>query len=379
MGGSPLPPRPVCAAVVAAIATTAAIIAAALTDGSVIATLSVAGVAATIALMVWPRFATNTLCLHGTPLPEVKGPGSLPLVGRLVQVLAAIRGQRFAFLMVEWAAAAGAPNFQVWLGAAARSVVLTHPADVRYVLGRANPPRDVYVFGAVGLSVGVDSYFLSTGAVHAQTRALLMGPLNAERTMKTAVAVVEAELGATPRGGAAAGAMACGTPGGLPAAAAAGTHVDVKVLASGLTLETIHAVVVSAPAPVQPYATIVGDSWAALRGVRLMPAPCLLVPHRVASIKARMDYMIASVNHHEAERRNAVAAGRWVAEPPTDVLDVLMSERDSGGIEGIYEGGHPTRMARDLITLIMAGYGTTVRKSRGVNGTVARGAMNVER
>eukprot|EP00168_Porphyra_purpurea_P009064 TRINITY_DN2196_c0_g1_i4.p1 TRINITY_DN2196_c0_g1~~TRINITY_DN2196_c0_g1_i4.p1 ORF type:complete len:605 (+),score=138.59 TRINITY_DN2196_c0_g1_i4:236-1816(+) len=321
--------------------------------------LTAAAAAAVITLAVWPRLATNTLCLHGTPLPEVGGPGSLPLVGRLVQVLAAIRGQRFAFLMADWAAAAGAPNFQVWLGAAARSVVLTHPTDVRYVLGRSNPPRDGHVFGAVGLSVGVDSYFLNTGTVHAKTRALLMEPLNAERSMKTVVAVIEAELSANPRGRAVADAMACGTLGGLPAAAATGARVDVKALATGLTLETIHAVVVSAPAPAQPYAAVVGDSWAALRGVRLVPAPRLLTPYRVASIKSRMDYLVASVDHHETERRSAVAAGRWVADPPTDVLDVLMAERDGGGAGGIYEGGHPTRMARDLITLIMAGYGTT--------------------
>lgn len=110
MARAPLPVQPVTAVAVAAAAAAAAVVTPSFVGGGWGASLTAAAVAAALTSLVWPRFATETLRLHGTVFPSPATLGDWPLVGRVADVAAAVAARRVCYLFADWRAAAGSPN-----------------------------------------------------------------------------------------------------------------------------------------------------------------------------------------------------------------------------------------------------------------------------
>ncbi|KAK1869745.1 hypothetical protein I4F81_012211 [Pyropia yezoensis] len=304
-----------------------------------------AAVAAPLVALCWPRFATDTLRLHGTVLPCVPGDGDGWFLGRAPQLVRAMAAKRTCFLMTAWRAAAGRPNYQVWL-AGKRRVYLSHPADVAHVLGRVCPPRDMRWVRGFGLPVSPKVLILTSGEEHRAVRRLLAAPLADGRVLGWAAAGVLADVAAD--GGPVGGALA--------AAAAAGEPADMAAAAGAVTLRAIHRVMVSVPGT---GGVAFGPALAALFPLlvplMLVPAPGVFAPRRLARIRAVGDLFRQSMAAHEAARRAAYAAGTWPRSPPRDILDVLLADADAGGVYG----GSRDRLAADFMALMVAGGPTT--------------------
>lgn len=368
MARTPLPPWPVTAVAVAAAAAAAAVVTPALVGGGWRTAVVAAAAAAALTRLAWPRFATDTLRLHGTSFPAPASPGDWPLLGRFAELAAAVSSRRMCYLFADWRAAAGAPNWQVWM-AGARTVFITHPADVRHVLARVNPPRDRQVLAALGLFVSPDMLLLTSGDVHVRARRLLVPPLNAEAALALAVRVVVAEAagpgGRLAKALAATAATAAGdTVRGGTDAAAAGASLNMSRLLERMTLSVIHEVMVSRPLPSDEVLDRLNSILPLSMPVGIVPPPKKLwAPRAVGRIQAVGDYFVAMYKRDAAARRAAYADGSWKPVPPKDLLDVLLADVDQP--KGAYRGDH-VRLAADYMILLAAGYDTTVRDQGGV-------------
>ncbi|GAB0493459.1 hypothetical protein MMPV_004741 [Pyropia vietnamensis] len=341
-----LPPQPL-AHIVTAISTAATYVTARHLLGwpaGVAAALAV--VAAPIVALKWPRFATDTLRLHGTVLPGVPGDGDGWLLGRAPELARAMAAKRTCFLMTAWRSAAGSANYQVWLGGK-RRVFLSNPSDIAHVLGRVAPPRDMRWMRAFGLPISPKVIILSAGAEHVAARRLLAGPLADGRVLGGAAAGVVADVcgeGDDPIGGA------------LAAAADNGTPADVAEAAEEITLRAMHRTMVSSPAtPGVNFGPALRELFPLLLPLMLVPAPGVFAPRRLARIRALGDRFRQYMVLHEAARRAAYAAGTWPRSPPRDILDVLLSDSDGGGVYA----GDRDRLAADFMALLVAGVDTT--------------------
>lgn len=324
-------------------------------EGSAAAAVAVAVAAAAVVSITWPRFATDTLRLHGSVFPIVPGPGDAWLFGRWHELAAAVAGRRACFLYASWRARAAAPNFQVWT-AGTRRVVLTHPEDVGYVLARACPPRDVDRMRVFGLPISPRVLILSQGATHAATRRLLAGPLADARVLDGGIRGLLTDV--ADEGGAVGGVLAAAADAGIPA--------DMAVVAELLTLRVIHRVMVSAPPPpdnglLHALQTLLP----LLLPAAVVPFPHLFLRGRVARIRAVGRRFVDSLAWHEAARRAAYADGSARQSPPGDLLDVFLADVDAPG--GTY-GGDRVRLAADYMALMVAGFDTTVRGGGGRSG-----------
>ncbi|KAK1869747.1 hypothetical protein I4F81_012213 [Pyropia yezoensis] len=314
-----------------------------------------AAVAAPLVALCWPRFATDTLRLHGTVLPGVPGDGDGWLLGRAPELARAMAAKRTCFLVTAWRAAAGTPNYQVWL-AGKRRVYLSHPTDIAHVLGRVCPPRDRRWMRAFGLPISPKVLILTAGAEHAAARRLLAAPLADGRVLAAAAAGVVADVWAEGGGGGGAADAPVGGP--LAAAADGGGAADVAAAAEAITLRAMHRTMVSVPA------TAGADFGPALRALfplllplMLVPAPGVFAPRRLARIRAVGDRFRRYMVHHEAARRAAYDAGRWPRSQPRDILDVLLADADGGGVYA----GDRDRLAADFMALLVAGVDTTAQ------------------
>lgn len=370
MARAPLPPRPVTAVAVAVAAAAAAVVTPALVGGGWRTAVGAAAAAAALTWLAWPRFATDTLRLHGTSFPAPAGPGDWPLLGRFAELAAAVSRRRMCYLFVDWRAAAGVPNWQVWT-AGVRTVFITHPADVRHVLARVNPPRDRKVLAALGMLVSPNMLLMTTGDVHVRTRRLLMLPLNAEAVLALAVRVAVAEA-AGPGGrlakalAATAAAAAGDAVGGATDAAAAGASLNLSRLLERMTLSVIHEVMVSRPLPSDEVLDRLNSILPLTLPVQMVPSPKKLwAPRAVGRVQALGNYFVAMYERDAAARRAAYADGSWKPVPPKDLLDVLLADVDQP--KGAYRGDH-VRLAADYTILLAAGYDTTVRDGWGWMG-----------
>jgi len=363
MGSATLPPRPVAAAAIAAAAATACFAAPILLGCGRVGAALAAILAASLTAVTWPRFATDTLGLHGTIFPVPAGPGDWPILGRAAQFKSAVTSRSLCLVYAGWRVAAGARNFAVWT-AGTRRIWVTHPEDVRYVMARVNPPRDVKLLAPMGLVISPNMLLLTAGESHTRTRRLLQGPLNTDAVLAMAVRVVLADVGgATGRFGAALAAAA-----GREAAAAddevgstdgpgGGSPLRFEDLCEQLTLSVIHQVLVSAPVPDQVFVDKIHSALPLTMAAMGVPAPKLLARRAVARLRAVGEYFIASYTNHEVARRAAYADGSWNPNPPKDVLDVLLADIDEP--KGAYRGDR-IRLAADFMLFLSAGYDTTV-------------------
>lgn len=363
MARAPLPVQPVTAVAVAAAAAAAAAVTPSLVGGGWGAALAAAAAAAALTSLAWPRFATDTLRLHGTVFPSPATPGDWPLVGRVAGLAAAVAARRVCYLFADWRAAAGAPNWQVWM-AGSRTVFITHPADVRHVLARVNPPRDTAALASLGLLLSPRMALLTAGDIHTRWRRLVVPPLNADRVLAVAVAAVVADVA----GGGGRLAAALGTAADVAdRGAAAGTAGAADAAAGGsfcpgqllewLTLSVIHEVLVSQPLPSDEILDKLNSLLPLFIPVEMVPSPKkLFAPRAVGRLQAAGAYFKALYVRHEAARLAAYEDGSWKAVPPKDILDVLLADVDQP--KGAYRGDR-LRLAADYMLLFMAGYDTT--------------------
>lgn len=367
MARAPLPPRPVAAVAVAAAAAATAAATRALVGGGWLAAVAASGLAAVLTAVAWPRFATDTLGVHGTSFATPTSGGDWPLLGRLAELAAGVKNRRMCFLFADWRAAAGAPNYQVWTGGT-RRIFITNPIDVRYVLARADPPRDTSVVGVLGLVVSPQVLLLTSGDIHTRSRRLLQAPLNADSVLAMAVRVVVAEVGG--RGGRLGRALASAAAASGDAAegstdTSAGTTLCLSQLFERMTLSVIHHVMVSQPLPSDEILDKLNSTLPLAAPVQMVPAPSVFAPRATARLRALGDYFISSYQSHEAARRSAYADGSWDPVPPKDILDVLLADVDEP--KGAYRGDR-RRLAADYMLLLSAGYDTTVRGEGELTG-----------
>lgn len=343
-----LPPRPVAGFVI--VTSTAAVAVAThhlcgwpLDGAAVVATILVAP----LMTLWWPRFATETLGLHGTSLPSVPGGGDALLLGRTRELAAAVAAKRTCFLLSDWRCRAGTPNYQVWLGGA-RRVVLSHPADVAHVLGRVRPPRDASWMKGFGLPVSPKVLILTAGEEHSAARRLLAAPLKDERVLRMIAGGVAADL-ADEGGGPVGGALAAAADGGTP--------TDMAAVSQALTLRVVHRVMVSAPATDGvDFGPVVNGLIPLLMPLMLVPFPAVFARRRLARVRTVGDLYRRCLETHEAARRAAYAQGTWASSPPRDILDVLLADADRGGLYADRD-----RLAADWMVLMMTGVDSTVR------------------
>jgi len=381
-----VPLRPLPTAIVAVTAITAATVTAvaSVTGTSTPAAWAVlAAVAATVAAaatLVWPRVATDVLGLHGTVFPAPADGGDLPLLGRLLQVLAATADHALAQRFMAWQRHVGfGINFQFYVFGS-RTVVLVDPADVRAVVVRADPPRDQQMLRHFGTPISADLLFLIPDPHHAAARRLMHPFLSGAPTADGVLRVVNAELGRCADAGAgavapvaaaaAAGEAAAGPSWAdrLDALAAAGTAVDLDELMTEFTLGVMHQLLFSSsPSAEETTATATRlhrliTHITALSG---LPLPNVVSPTKMAAARATGDEFVAYAAKMEARRRAEYAAGTAAPTPPRDMLDIFLADLDQPG--GAYEGDR-RRVAADLLFYLMAGYDTTVCAARRRGG-----------
>lgn len=364
MARTPLPPRPVAAAAVAAAVAVAAAATPTVFGGGWRAAAVASALVAALTAMAWPRFATDILGLHGTSFPMPASRGDWPLVGRLAEMAAAVKDRRVCFLFADWRVAAGVPNWQVWTGGT-RRVFITNPVDVRYVLARANPPRDVSLLAAIGLVVSPQVLLLTSGDIHTRARRLVQAPLNADSVLASAVRVALAEVGG--RAGRCSNALATAAAASADAAqgsvdSSAARSLCMSRLFERMTLSVIHQVMVSKPLPSDEILDALNSALPLAMPVQMVPAPKIFAPRATSRLRALGDYFVASYESHEAARRAAYADGSWDPVPPKDILDVLLADVDDP--QGAYRGDR-RRLAADYMLLLSAGYDTTVRGETG--------------
>ncbi|GAB0493461.1 hypothetical protein MMPV_004743 [Pyropia vietnamensis] len=306
---------------------------------------AIAAIAAPLVALRWPRFATDTLRLHGTVLPGVPGAGDGWFLGRAPQLIKAMAAKRTCFLMTGWRSASGVPNYQVWLGGK-RRVFLSHPADVAHILGRVCPPRDMRWVRGFGLPVSPKVLILTSGEEHKAVRRLLAAPLADGRVLSWAAEGVLADVASDV--GPVGGALATAAHDGIPA--------DMAAVSEAVTLRAIHRVMVSVPGTAGiDFGPALASLFPLLVPLMFVPAPGVLAPARLARIRAVGDLFRKSMTSHEAARRAAYAAGTWPRSPPRDILDVLLADADAGGVYG----GSRDRLAADFMALMVAGGPTT--------------------
>lgn len=377
MARTPLPPRPVAAAAVATAAVAAAVATRALVGRGCLAAAVASTLAAALTAVAWPRFATDTLGLHGTSFAGPTSGGDWPLLGRVAELATALKDRRMCFLFADWRAAAGAPNYQVWT-AGTRRVFITNPIDVRYVLARADPPRDLSLLGVFGLVVSPQVLLLTRGDIHTRTRRLLQAPLNGDSVLAIAVRVALAEVGG--RGGRFARALATAAAASSDAAKGstnsyASSTLSVSHLFEHMALSVIHQLLVSQPLPSDEILDKLNSTLPLAAPVQIVPAPKVFAPRAAARLRALGDYFIALYESHEAARRAAYADGSWDPVPPKDILDVLLADVDEP--KGAYRGDR-RRLSADFMLLLSAGYDTTVRDEGELAGCVLLAAHRPE-
>ncbi|GAB0490697.1 hypothetical protein MMPV_001934 [Pyropia vietnamensis] len=361
-----LPPRPTAALVISVAAVAAATVTAwalttrAATAGAppprgatlAAATAVVAAVTATIAAAVWPRFATDTLRLHGSRLPDIPLPGDWPLLGRFPSVAAAAASGGLLDLTTSWQAAVGdGVNYQVWVGWLGwrREVVLAHPTDVVHMAARVNPPRDKESMRHFGTPIS-DGVLLLLGNEddrHERMRRVVAPMLGAPATAEV---VATAVADAFADGGEWAAR--------LDDAAATGEAVDIDEVLQDVGLDVIHRLLFSGPwSSAEERATARAQlaTFFHLQWLSAVPAADVLAARGVAALRRVGDYFCDLVRDAEATRRAAVSAGTW-NPPRKDLFEVLLADLDDPA--GAYEGDW-RRMAADVMGYIAAGYDTT--------------------
>ncbi|GAB0489764.1 hypothetical protein MMPV_000989 [Pyropia vietnamensis] len=366
-----LPPLPTAAVTVATTTAGAAALVATLIPGGGVASwaavATAAAAAAVLTTLAWPRLATDVFGLHGTSFPSPTSGRSWPLLGRLPQLLAASRKKALAHLYVDWQRDVGwGVNYQIYTFGR-RSVVLVHPDDVRAVTMRMDAPRDRQRLRHFGTPLSADMIFIVPDPRHSNARRLVHPFLSGTPTTETVLRVVNETLwGVHPHAVGAGGAQSTTTS--LPRWAAhleehadSGKPMDVDDLATSITVEVIFNLLFStspdlAELNVQKERMIrlINDTTALVG----LPAPELLGPARMASLRAAGNRFLDQFQRIAARRRAAYADGSASAHPPRDLLDIMLADMDKPGGTGAYEGDQ-RRMGADMLFYVLAGYDTT--------------------
>lgn len=377
-----LPTFPTAAVVVAATTAGAAAVVATLTAGGGAASwAAVATAAATTAIvtaLVWPRVATDVLGLHGTSFPSPADGGDMPLLGRVPQLVTAARGKTLVHTYLDWQRRVGwGVNHQFYtLGR--RAVVIVDPDDIRAVAMRLNAPRDQRKLRFFGTPLSADMLFVVPDPRHDNARRLVHPFLSGTPTTETVLRVVNETLwgvpsrsvgsdGARSGGGAAPPARWAAH---LEALADSGESVDIDDLATSFTVHMIYALLYSETPSLSELADekdrlirLIADTTALVG----LPAPELLGRARMTSLRKAGDKFFIEFERRAAARRAAYVTGATAAQPPRDMLDVMLADLDKGKT-GAYQGDR-RRVAADMLFYVLAGYDTTVRCSGGVDGT----------
>lgn len=358
-----LPPLPTAVVVVAALSAAAAAATAAAVSpcgpagwAAVVAAAAAAAAAGTVG---WPPLATDVLGLHGASLPTVRGRGHSAVAGNLRAYVAAGTARRLVDLLCSWQAAVGdGVNYQVYFFGR-RVVHLVHPADVRHVQVRVNPPRDAVTMRHFGTPISRDVLVLLDDRRHAAARRLVGPFLLGPPTTAAVLRVVNDQLGGT-------GCWARR----LDALATTGEACDVDSLLVDVTLGVIHEVLFSEPwasAAVRRRARAALSDFFRLQYLSCVPAPAVCSPAAVAALRAAGAFFVDYVGAMEARRRAAYADGSRARSPPADLFDILLADLDAEG--GVYDSRR--RVAADVMIFLAGGFDSTVRWQAVCVGVVA--------
>lgn len=275
-------------------------------------------------------------------------------------------------MYLDWQQRVGwGANYQLY-AFGRRSVVLFNPDDVRAVtMGRVDPPRDPDMLRHIGSPISPNVIFLVPDPQHGHVRRLMHPFLSGTPTTETVLRVVNDTL--WTQKSEAAGVGAAATVGGaapsyawlarLEALADSGDSVDLDDLVTEYTLFIMHHLMYSSPPNTADLAETKRFLPRILADVSLLtgvPAPDLLASSTMASIRGAGEYFVRQFQRMEADRRAAYADGSAVAEPPHDMLDILLCDLDKPS--GAYKGDH-RQVAADMLFYLVAGYDTTVRNA----------------
>eukprot|EP00170_Pyropia_yezoensis_P005011 contig_20395_g5025 len=325
-----------------------------------------AAATAILTALVWPRVATDVLGLHGTSFPSPVDGRAWPLLGQLPQLLAESQANALAHQFVNWQQRIGwGVNYQIYVFGR-RHVVLVDPDDVRAVTMRVDPPRDPGMLRHFGTPLSVDTLFLVPGARHDTARRLVHPFLSGAPTTECVLRVVNESLwGVHPQAVGAGGAQGGGaTPfprwaAHLDALADSGEPFDIDDISTSITIDVIETLLYSTSSDMADLATkkewmlrLIND-MTVLAG---LPVPELLGSARMASLKKTGNNFLADFERLAARRQAAYADGSAAAQPPRDMLDIMLA--DLGQATGVYEGDR-RRVAADLLFYLLAGYDTT--------------------
>lgn len=371
-----LPPLPTAAVAVAATTACSALLVSALIPGngaaSWVVVATTAAATAILTTLTWPHLATDVFGLHGASFPSPADGRSWPLLGRLPQLLAASRKKAMAHQYVNWQRDVGwGVNYQIYtLGR--RTVVLVHPDDVRAVTMRVNAPRDRVKLRPFGTPLSAEMIFLAHDPSHSNARRLVHPFLSGTPTTETVLRVVNKTLwGAHPRAVGADGAQAAAAPPPRWAAyleefADSGKPMDVDDLATSITVEVIYNLLFSSSLDLAELAAQKEQMIRIIHDTTMLvglPAPELLGRARMASLRAAGDRFFDQLQRIAARRREAYTDGSASAQPPRDLLDIMLADLDKSIETGAYNGDL-RRMGADMLFYVLAGYDTTVCSSR---------------
>jgi len=334
---------------------------------SLLVPAAAAAAAAMAATLLWPRFATETLGLHGTVLPSPSCSSDWPALGRVRPLATASIGKRLHHLVAAWQASVGwGKNFQVWLGGA-RWVYIADLADGRYLTQRLNPPRAPKIMRWFGELITPRMVFLVGNEEHVKVRKIAHMALLTSATADTVTAAVgDLLLSGTP-----------GSPSGsarsyqgkvLDAAIAAGDPLDLDAWAVDVTLGVMFRVLFSETPPrevVDGTRHAMSEWIDAMSMVTGMPTPAVMSFGARRRIRAAGDWLVDLFEAAVGRRRAAWANGSRPVPPPAgapeppgglDMLDVMLRDRDGGGIYA----GDERRLYADLAMYLLGGHDTTV-------------------
>ncbi|GAB0490547.1 hypothetical protein MMPV_001784 [Pyropia vietnamensis] len=313
-----------------------------------------AALAAVLAVLLWPRVATDLLHLHGTSFPTPKDESGSLFTGILWPMVRAEASEELPQHYLAAAAAVGwGVNHQVYLFGA-RHVRLVHPADARALLVKANPPRSLLTARHFNRFIHPEQFFFLADPAHDRLRRLVSTYLTSSRMQEAVATCVSGALDST-RGG-------WGSV--LDAAAASGASVDIDDTMMDLTLDVIHNLLFSAPYHGEERAAArkaVGSFFGDVR-YAFVPWPEVFAKQYVARVQSASQLFMAHLESMAAKRRcedaaSEAAGGAAVrGNQPRDLLDVWLA--DLKARDGAY-GGDLRRMAADALAYTAAGFDTT--------------------
>lgn len=313
-----------------------------------------AALTALLAIPLWPRLATDVLCLHGTSFPTPKDGSMSLLTGILWPMVRAEASEELPQHYLAAAAAVGWVNHQVYLFGA-RHVRLVNPVDARALFVKANPPRSHLTARHFKRFIHPAQFFFLADPAHDRVRRLVSTYLTSSRMQEAVAATVSEALDST-RGGW--GSL-------LDAAAVSAASVDIDDVMMDLTLDVMHHLLYSAPYHGEERAAArkaVGSFFGDVR-FAFVPCPEVFAKEYVARVRAASHLFTTYLESMAVNRRreNAVSQAREGAaarrHEPRDLLDVWLADLESR--DGAY-GGDSRRVAADVLAYTAAGFDTTV-------------------